>query len=166
MHYHRILAALDQTELGTVVFEQAMSLAERYQARLKLFHGIPPELMGTMVSVPTDPVWSPGLLETNWESQQRLVDRNLEDAQAFLKHYQDLAHSQGITSEQICQVGDVASYCCQIALTWKADLIVVGRRGRGLLAEAFLGSVSNYIVHHAPCSVLVVQSPHQGSQGV
>ncbi|MGC1393382.1 MAG: universal stress protein [Coleofasciculaceae cyanobacterium] len=36
-------------------------------------------------------------------------------------------------------------------------MVVVGRRGRTGLAEAFLGSVSNYVVHHAPCSVLVIQ---------
>ncbi len=39
-----------------------------------------------------------------------------------------------------------------------ADLIVLGRRGRTGLAEALLGSVSNYVLHHAPCSVLVVQA--------
>ncbi|NEO65320.1 MAG: universal stress protein, partial [Moorea sp. SIO4G2] len=36
-------------------------------------------------------------------------------------------------------------------------LIVLGRRGLGGLKEMVLGSVSNYVVHHAPCSVLVVQ---------
>ena len=40
---------------------------------------------------------------------------------------------------------------------WEADLIVIGRRGHQGLSEILLGSVSNYVVHHAPCSVLVVQ---------
>ncbi|HIK43734.1 MAG TPA: universal stress protein, partial [Leptolyngbyaceae cyanobacterium M65_K2018_010] len=39
-----------------------------------------------------------------------------------------------------------------------ADLIVVGRRERGRIKAALLGSVSNYVVHHAPCSVLIVHS--------
>jgi len=36
------------------------------------------------------------------------------------------------------------------------DLVVVGRRGRSGLSEIFLGSVSNYVLHHAASSVLVV----------
>ena len=41
---------------------------------------------------------------------------------------------------------------------WKADLIVVGSHGRGFWGR-FLGSVSNGVVHHAKCSVLVVRKP-------
>jgi nucleotide-binding universal stress UspA family protein len=44
-----------------------------------------------------------------------------------------------------------------VARTWNADLIVIGRRGLRGLAEMFLGSVSNHVIHHAHCSVLVVQ---------
>lgn len=42
------------------------------------------------------------------------------------------------------------------AREWKADLIVVGSHGRGFWGR-LLGSVSNGVVHHAPCSVLVVR---------
>ena len=40
---------------------------------------------------------------------------------------------------------------------WGADLIVVGSHGYGFWERMFLGSVSNAVVHHAPCSVLVVR---------
>lgn len=42
------------------------------------------------------------------------------------------------------------------AREWKADLIVVGSHGRGFWGR-LLGSVSDGVVHHAPCSVLVVR---------
>ena len=42
------------------------------------------------------------------------------------------------------------------AKEWNADLIVVGSHGRGFWGR-LLGSVSDGIVHHAPCSVLVVR---------
>jgi nucleotide-binding universal stress UspA family protein len=38
-----------------------------------------------------------------------------------------------------------------------ADLLVVGSRGHGELAEALLGSVSQHCVHHAPCPVVVIR---------
>ena len=44
------------------------------------------------------------------------------------------------------------------AKEWDADLIVVGSHGRGFWGR-LIGSVSNGVVHHAPCSVMVVRKP-------
>ena len=38
-----------------------------------------------------------------------------------------------------------------------ADLLVVGSRGHGGLAEAMLGSVGQHCVHHAACPVVIVR---------
>jgi nucleotide-binding universal stress UspA family protein len=42
---------------------------------------------------------------------------------------------------------------------WGADLVVVGSHGYGPVRRFFLGSVSLFVAHHAPCSVLVVRPP-------
>ena len=56
--------------------------------------------------------------------------------------------------------GRPATSIIDAADAFRADLIVVGSRGRGPLASMLLGSVSAEIVEHAPCSVLVARSDH------
>ncbi len=42
-----------------------------------------------------------------------------------------------------------------------ADLIIVGSHGYNRWERLLLGSVSDSVIHHAPCSVLVVRSPKE-----
>lgn len=51
----------------------------------------------------------------------------------------------------------------ELAEEWGADLIVVGSHGWGFFGR-MLGSVSNAVVHHAPCSVLVIRKPKKDCQ--
>ena len=49
-----------------------------------------------------------------------------------------------------------------VAAAVGADLLVVGSRGHGAMAGMLLGSVSEYVVAHAPCPVLVIRSGEFG----
>jgi len=51
--------------------------------------------------------------------------------------------------------GDAGVAICQLAVDLSAQAIVMGSRGRGGLRRAVLGSVSDHIVRHAPCPVVV-----------
>jgi nucleotide-binding universal stress UspA family protein len=46
----------------------------------------------------------------------------------------------------------------RVAVRDEVDLVVVGHRGIGGVTRALLGSVSEHVAHHAPCSVLVVRA--------
>ena len=54
--------------------------------------------------------------------------------------------------------GAAGETICAIAMENKADAIVMGSRGLGVLRRTFLGSVSDYVLHHAHVSVTVVPS--------
>ena len=69
------------------------------------------------------------------------------------------AKADGVDTDCTHCFGDPEPMISDLAEAWHADLIVMGRRGRAGLTEFFLGSVSSYTVHHAPCSVHIVHQP-------
>ena len=54
-------------------------------------------------------------------------------------------------------IGSVVQVIVEEAESWKADLIVLGSHGYGFWERAVLGSVSNAVLQHSPCSVLIVR---------
>ncbi|MFT3744810.1 MAG: universal stress protein [Pyrinomonadaceae bacterium] len=78
-----------------------------------------------------------------------------EDAKASIEE-KFVTQSPSISTEVLR--GSPEQRIVERAEEWGADLIVVGSHGRGFWGR-LLGSVSNGVVHHAPCTVLVVRKP-------
>ena len=57
--------------------------------------------------------------------------------------------------ETVLLEGAPGAAICDAATELRADVIVMGSRGRGGLRRAVLGSVSDHVIRHAPCPVLI-----------
>ena len=153
---NRILVAVDRSEKNESVFESAVSLAKATGANLMLLHVLSEHETG-YPALPT------------YAYYPMIDDRDMEVYREKLAEYQKLgldllqnltkkATEAGIEAEYTQLTGNPGRTICELADTWEADLIIVGSRGLKGLKEMFLGSVSNYVTHHTPCSILIVRS--------
>jgi nucleotide-binding universal stress UspA family protein len=157
--YRKILTAMDLSAMGEIVFHQALSLATKYGANLSLLHVLSPEEDYSPLPIPPNlgeiyPAQGNDLTLDYWRQQWQEFENKGVD---MLKKRSELAFEQGIEGEYRQIYGQAGKTICKVAQETGSDLIILGRRGRSGLGELFLGSVSNYVLHHAPCSVLIVQ---------
>lgn len=158
MAFHKILVAIDSSNLCQSVFAQALDLAEANSSALMLIHCLSSETVAYPDSSMSSEMGAYSELDANsYQTQQIILKNHIEQAQALLQSYCQTAKTRGLLAEFDCKIGEAGQWLCETAQRWGADLIIMGRRGRTGLAEALLGSSSNYVLHHAPCSVLVIQ---------
>ena len=94
-------------------------------------------------------VYSADEQETLWQRELAEAGQEIERTAAAL--------TSGSIDKRV-EVGDEAETVCRVAEELGVDVIVVGSHGRTGLERLFLGSVSEHIVRHAPCAVLVVRT--------
>jgi nucleotide-binding universal stress UspA family protein len=159
MMFEKILAAIDLSDMGKLIFESALSLATQNRAQLLLFHALSPEEENSPLPIPPDltqiyPAAGNNLTLETWRQQWEEFERTGRET---LENYAKKATDAGIEVECHQIIGSPGRKICELAQSQKVGLIVIGHRGRRGLSEFFLGSVSNYVLHHANCSVLMVQ---------
>jgi len=155
--FKKILVALDDSDISQQVYEQALELAQANHSRLMLAHVLSPVDDGFADYPLGVDVFYPRLHDEAVRHHIEYLSRMEEKQLARLKVLAEQGNTAGVIVEFTQMMGDPGNRICALAHTWEADLIVMGRRGRKGLSEWLLGSVSNYVLHHAPCSVLTVQ---------
>lgn len=88
------------------------------------------------------------------EQEARAERANLTESNEELAR---LVRLLGVTAETRAEVGEPGMTICDVAAEVGADVVVLGSHGHGWLQRVLLGSVSHYVLQHAPCPVLVMR---------
>jgi nucleotide-binding universal stress UspA family protein len=140
--FKNILVPVDGSDHALRALDVACDLAQKYGATLRLVHAYPPLFTDVTMS------------EANIEA---IIALRTQAGDAILQHARERAQVcvSDITTE-LREAPD-AEAILEEAETHNCDLIVMGTRGLGRLAGLLLGSVSQKVVQHARCPVLLVR---------
>ena len=152
----KILAAIDNSPRSKDVFDTAVSLAQTNGATLILLHVLSEQDPDYPI-LPTYAYYAALKGNDDGILHQKFAEYEQQEAE-LLRNLARKAIALGIDTEQAQLAGVPGWEICELAKNWSADLIVIGSRGLKGFKEMFLGSVSNYVTHHAPCSVLIVRT--------
>ena len=138
----RILLATDLSSAAVGATDQALELTRALHADLLIVSVIDP-------SSPLSSVASSGPLP---RMDQRRAARELAARALVVK-----GRRLGVSVSFLVWEGEPGPAIVEAAESEAADLIVVGTRGRNRVERWVLGSVSDHVVRHAPCPVLIVR---------
>jgi nucleotide-binding universal stress UspA family protein len=140
----RILVATDGSTGGDRAVDAAATLASKLAAELII--------VTVQDGIPADAAEA-------FETVEHVAPGDVAEvaAQGLLFRARERATKAGIVQLHVqSEVGDPTEAILKAAAARRADVIVVGRRGRGRLAGLLLGSVSQKLASLAPCPVIVV----------
>jgi nucleotide-binding universal stress UspA family protein len=149
-----IVVGIDGSEHARAALRFAAEEARLRGARLLAVHAwtfIPPAPIGEpgMIAIPAGDL--AGDLQAERAAAEATLDRAVREA---------LPDTTGLQLERLLVEDEAGQAIVEAAK--EADLVVVGTRARGTLARALLGSVSEHVLRHAPCPVVIVRAPGQG----
>ena len=140
---HNVVVGIDGSDQSCHAATVSADLARRNGATLHLVTIVrPPEGWWGIVGSPPTPS---ALSKSLTDAQREILDSVVAGI--------DLTDIEVI---QVEDVGDPARMLLDYAEKVDADVLVIGRRGAGLLERIMLGSVANRVVHDAQCPVLLV----------
>lgn len=144
-----VLLATDGSDLATAAMIKGVELLGR-QHRFVALAVVPPAFAPAAAVSPMDS--HPLVIDPNLEDEIEEEDR--AESTVELAALNDVL---GIEAQPMIEIGDPGPVICQIAARLPADVIVLGSHGHGWLQRVLIGSVSQHVLHHAPCPVLIMR---------
>jgi nucleotide-binding universal stress UspA family protein len=142
----KILLAIDDSKFSKAALETVLTLTPPKGTQVRVLHVVEPP----SVLVARGMGGYSSNLRMIWEAQRR-------NAELLVKQFAKRLLDAGFKVTSSVVQGEPRGKIVDVARKWHADLIVLGSHGRHGLERFLMGSVSEAVVHHAPCSVHVVR---------
>lgn len=139
--FHRILVANDGSENGYLAVERAIDIAKKFKAELH------------MIIIEEFPIYAPEGDMIAW------VDEMHQQCINVITKSCNIAKRRRVKIEPHLVQGFPVTTISEFTETYNFDLLVVGFLKHSACYRWFVGSTTDGLVDHVPCSVLVVKQP-------
>jgi nucleotide-binding universal stress UspA family protein len=154
--FQKILVPLDGSEHSLKALDEAAQIAKMSSGKITLL---------SVYSVSAQPIMMPEQSASGYIGRPILtgdeISRLTEDARKFgnriLEDGEQRISAVGVEVEKMLVEGHVVQQIVRVANEDNFDLIVIGARGISHIREMLLGSVTDGVIHHAKCAVLVIK---------
>jgi len=151
--YSKILVAVDGSDISSHALKQAIELARKLKAQLRIIHVV-------------DMSWFPLAPELDIDIRAVSAARR-RVGESIIAAARDSAKQDGFEAEAALLETDspaqhVAEAIAQEALRWQADMMVLGTHGRRGFKRLILGSVAELTARRSELPVLLIPSPEHG----
>ena len=138
----KILVPIDGSDQAKKAFEEAVHFALTQNSEL------------TILTVVAD-----YLRYDFGELNLRSKYQNSTAYEELLRQYQLFAQQAGVKEVSLkIKQGDPRKEILNVAKEEKSDLIIMGSTGKGMIDRLLIGSVSEFIMNHSSCDVLITLS--------
>ena len=147
----KILLAIDGSACSQAATRAVVDQFPRERAEVRVLHADDwPNRLPTSLAFAEGPSAASDILDVRDERRRQgeeLVSRAAQQLQAA-----------GFQTSTAVRDGDPRHAILDVAAEWGPDVIVLGSHGRRGMNRFLLGSVSESVVRHAPCSVEIVRA--------
>ena len=145
-HFRKIFAAIDFSPASNEALRQAHERATSTGAKLAVCHIVPNELRSNLLFPHISRITA---LKVPLEIKQI--------AKAASARVKEITGREEDAFELIVDDGTPQALILNTAEEWLADLIIMGSHGQTSAADALLGTVTDSVIRHAHCPVLIVR---------
>ena len=158
----RILLSSDSSESAAHATEVAVELSKKTHSELHVLY-VGEDSTASLYPQAADTAW---LVQEDLASVQEQPGRQFEQVtrQTLDAEVQQVRAAGGTIAQAHLRLGTPAAEIVELAEDLKVGLVVVGSRGLGGIRRALMGSVSDSVVRHAHCLVLVVRKEEEPAQ--
>jgi nucleotide-binding universal stress UspA family protein len=157
----RILYATDLSENSAYAFGYAISLAKKYDAEITILHVIDETMESYIYMLGAFPNQEP--LEGNLKKKiTHLTEEINNRLEIFInkKVADDPESADTVISIEVCK-GYPANEILKQADALHCDLIVMGTHGKGIVGQAFFGSVAKRVLRRVRKPVFIIPLPEE-----